>query len=48
MRFDLHIRAEMREKLTTLAEEMASWEEIPRITKTEAEHFRESIDLIGN
>jgi hypothetical protein len=43
MRFDLHSRAGVRECLTTLAQEMASWEGTPRIGDEEADQVRQSV-----
>jgi hypothetical protein len=48
MRFDLHVRTNVRERLSSLAEEMASWEASPRIVEDEALRIRESICPFGH
>jgi hypothetical protein len=43
MRFDLHVRAGVRERLSALAEEMVSWEGSPRIAEAEADKVQQVI-----
>jgi hypothetical protein len=43
MRFDVHLRTGVREKLKHLAEEMGAWESTPRINEHEAARVRAAI-----
>lgn len=43
MRFDIHLRADVTEKIGALARQMHDWEEVPRIGDDEAERVRETI-----
>lgn len=45
MRFDLHIRASVREQISQLAEEMKTWEEQPLVSDADAKHLRDSIQF---
>ena len=43
MRSSVHVRADLRERLSTLAKEMAAWEGAPRVDEDEAIRIRDAI-----
>ncbi len=48
MRFSIHVRAGLKQRLASLAAEMATWEAAPRIDETEAERIRGAIRFFGH
>jgi hypothetical protein len=45
MRFDFHLRKGIRQKLSALAEEMKSWEAVPRLTTDDEERLAKRIQV---
>jgi len=43
MRFDLHLRTELREQIASVAEQMRSWEDNPRFGSTDRDRTRDAI-----
>lgn len=48
MRFDLHSRTGVRERLDHLAQQMAAWDEPPRLEDQEIHQLRESVHSFGH
>jgi hypothetical protein len=48
MHFSVHLRAGLKQRLASLATEMATWEDAPRVDETEAERIRRVIRFFGH
>lgn len=48
MRFSVHVRAGLKERLASLANEMATWEGAPRVDESEAQRIRAAVRFFGH